>query len=78
MSARDHTTGDKSKQGFVTHRCDARPEGYSLRKYDKSTFVVDGGSWVLGEHRFDYGWDYEWLGVVCGVSFCPWCGERLP
>lgn len=62
---------DEKTQGFVTHRCSARPIGMSLRKAEGSDL------WVLGQHRSDWEWDYEWLDSVCTVKFCPWCGEEL-
>lgn len=68
---------NKETQGFVTHRCGEKPDGMSLRKYDKDSVFVKGGVWVLGEHRSDWDWDYEWLANVCSVRFCPWCGEEL-
>lgn len=82
LDAKSHTTGDKSTQGFVTHRCDAMPAGWSLRKHDAKSYMHDAGVWVLGHHESDWDWGCEYLEELTPfesnhVRFCPWCGEPL-
>lgn len=79
---RRYQTGDKTTQGFDTHRCGKMPKGVSLRKYhDLTKFerIIYGDGWVLGFADYDMDYDVAYLDS-CGknVKFCPWCGERLP
>ena len=70
---------------FETHRCEAMPDGFSLRRYEpdgsKHQFPEPGG-WVLAMHDYDWEWCQDFLNEVTPfhnqfVRFCPWCGERL-
>lgn len=77
-----YQTGDKTTQGFDTHRCERMPDGASLRRYhDMTKFErrIYGDGWVLGFVEWDPEYDVTCLNS-CGkdVMFCPWCGERLP
>lgn len=73
------------RRGFETHRCDAMPKGFSLRRY--ADVGVDfqwpePGGWVLGRMEIDDEWMTKYLDHVTPwsrehVRFCPWCGEDL-
>lgn len=69
------------RHNFITHRCEAMPHGFSLRKYtterDYKGRRNSVGVWVLGSYEYDFEWSYPYLDSVAHVRFCPWCGERL-
>lgn len=72
---RRHSTGDRSTQGFDTHRCERMPDGTSLRRYRKEGH---GDGWVLGRTEWDSEYDYTYLLIFdASVRFCPWCGDML-
>lgn len=73
------------KREFTTHRCDAMPNGFSLRRYNddgRGHPWPEPGGWVLGRRDYDFEWMTDYLDHVTPnranhVRFCPWCGEPL-
>lgn len=67
--------------GFETHRCDKRPEGSGIRKYERDPQRrhqwPKPNAWILCTLDYDYEWDSYYYRQVCDVSFCPWCGKEL-
>ena len=72
-------------ESFETHRCEAMPDGFSLRRYEpdgRAHQYPEPGGWVLGHHAVDSEWMCDYLDHVTPwrsshVRYCPWCGERL-
>lgn len=73
------------KHTFDSHRCDAMPEGFSIRRYYPNGRVYQWpkpGGWVLACAEWDSDWDHMYLNPFTPmerqhVKFCPWCGEHL-
>lgn len=64
-----------------THRCSAKPEPFSVRRYGEPSILPHG--WVLARRTYDTeGMSLFLDNVTFGedecIRFCPWCGKRLP
>lgn len=73
--------GVEARHGqFETHRCPAKPERFSIRRYSHSSILPRG--WVLAQRECDPEYWVDYLDTItfseqeC-VRFCPWCGEKL-
>lgn len=67
---------------FVTHRCAAKPEGVSIRKYTErpylhSIYGISPDEWVLATDEIDFDYDTHYLREACVIKYCPFCGEKL-
>lgn len=73
----------KSKEKCITHRC---KKLLNHNKIHMSNRIIkymdlswrDDGFWHIESLKEDLEWDTEYMSTsAIGISFCPFCGERL-
>jgi len=71
----------RSKHDFQTHRCNqSLNANCSIRKYQKSSIgrMDRDGQWHLYSREVDFDYDVTYMSHVSKISYCPFCGEKLP